>query len=88
MNVKNVMGFTAVEVRGDRDMDSLFMVLIGVFLIFCITVFTREVYCWYARVNMRVSLMEQQLTQSKETNRLLTKLLEESQKTKDEKGVI
>lgn len=57
-------------------MDSLTNLIFGIFIVFIVLLVLREAYCWYAKINERIDLMNKQLAQSKETNRLLTLILE------------
>lgn len=56
--------------------------VVGILIWLFLVVVFREVYCWYAKINERVKLMEIQIDQSRETNRLLAKLLQEGHKEK------
>ena len=63
-------------------MDKFILALFGVLIVIALFFILREVYCWYFKINERMSLMERQIDQSRETNRLLTLLLQEKQEAK------
>jgi len=56
----------------------LLEILIGLGILFLIFLLLREFWCWYWKINKRISLQ-------KDTNELLEKLL--SQSSKDSKGI-
>ncbi len=64
-------------------MASFTVMLLGVISLIALFLIFREVYCWYGKINERLSLMQSQLNQSRETNRLLTLMLQEIRKDND-----
>ena len=56
----------------------LLEILIGLGILFLIFLLLREFWCWYWKINKRISLQ-------KDTNELLERLL--SQSSKDSKGI-
>ena len=52
-------------------MDNLFSLLIGLAIVVAIFLVCREIVCWYAKINERVNLREEQVELLKEISRKL-----------------
>lgn len=52
-------------------MDNLFSLLIGLAIVVAIFLVCREIVCWYAKINERVNLLEEQVELLKEISRKL-----------------
>ena len=52
-------------------MEDLFSLLIGLAVIVVIFLVCREIVCWYAKINERVNLLEEQVELLKEISRKL-----------------
>ena len=52
-------------------MEDLFSLLIGLAIVVVIFLVCREVVCWYAKINERVNLLEEQIELLKEISRKL-----------------
>ena len=52
-------------------MDNLFSLLIGLAIVVVIFLVCREIVCWYAKINERVNLLEEQIELLREISRKL-----------------